>query len=408
MPPRPFWRVTFAGLSATLVGIGLARFAYTPLIPALIAAHWFMPSQAVYLGAANLAGYLAGALLARPLAARIPTARVLRMMMALATAAFFACALPLSFLWFFLWRFAAGLAGGMLMVLAAPTVLPEVPADRRGLAGGIIFTGVGLGIAASGMLVPLLLRSGLVAAWCGLGAVALVLTVMTWGAWPAARPPAPAHRPAGHASPGRRNAPLTALYVEYALNAAGLVPHMVFLVDFVARGLGRGVDAGGGYWVLFGLGALVGPVLAGRFADRTGFGRALRAALLVQSAAVTLLALTTGAAALIVSSVVIGALVPGVVPLVLGRIHDLIPDHDPGQRARAWSLATTAFALGQAGGAYGLSFLYARTGSYTLLFGLGGAVLALALLIDLALAVRAARPPAAPTRSWLDEPADPA
>ena len=58
------WRATLSGLSATLVGIGLARFAYTPLIPALIAARWFDPAQAVYLGAANLAGYLAGALLA--------------------------------------------------------------------------------------------------------------------------------------------------------------------------------------------------------------------------------------------------------------------------------------------------------------------------------------------------------
>ena len=122
------------------------------------------------------------------------------MMMALATAAFFACALPLSFLWFFVWRFAAGLAGGMLMVLAAPTVLPEVPAARRGLAGGIIFTGVGLGIAASGMLVPLLLRSGLVATWCGLGAVALLLTLVTWGAWPEARPRG-ASGPPGRAPP---------------------------------------------------------------------------------------------------------------------------------------------------------------------------------------------------------------
>jgi hypothetical protein len=35
------WRATLSGLSATLVGIGLARFAYTPLMPALIAARWF-------------------------------------------------------------------------------------------------------------------------------------------------------------------------------------------------------------------------------------------------------------------------------------------------------------------------------------------------------------------------------
>lgn len=62
------WRATLAGLCASLVGIGFARFAFTPLLPALIEAEWFAPSQAVYLGAANLAGYLAGALLARAMA----------------------------------------------------------------------------------------------------------------------------------------------------------------------------------------------------------------------------------------------------------------------------------------------------------------------------------------------------
>ncbi|MGH7415655.1 MAG: YbfB/YjiJ family MFS transporter, partial [Candidatus Rokuibacteriota bacterium] len=161
-PGTPAWRATLSGLRASLVGIGLARFAYTPLLPALITAGWFPASQAAYLGAANLAGYLAGALCARPLARRAPAPRVLRGMMALVTIAFFACAMPVSFEWFFLWRFASGVAGGALMVLAAPTVLPHVPPARRGLAGGVIFTGVGLGIAASGTVVPLLLRMGLV------------------------------------------------------------------------------------------------------------------------------------------------------------------------------------------------------------------------------------------------------
>ena len=50
------WPATLAGLSATLVGIGLGRFAYTPLIPVLIDAGWFSASDAAYLGAANLAG----------------------------------------------------------------------------------------------------------------------------------------------------------------------------------------------------------------------------------------------------------------------------------------------------------------------------------------------------------------
>jgi MFS family permease len=110
------WRGAVAGACASLVGIGLARFAYTPLLPAIIGAHWFPASTAAYLGAANLGGYLAGALAAGPLARRANTATVLRAMMLLATIAFVACAFPVSFLWFFIWRLASGLSGGALMV----------------------------------------------------------------------------------------------------------------------------------------------------------------------------------------------------------------------------------------------------------------------------------------------------
>jgi MFS family permease len=131
-------RPVLAGLCANLVGIGLARFAYTPLI----AAHWFSPSATMYLGAANLAGYLGGALLARPIAARVGAAPTLRGMMVVASAAFFACAFPLSFGWFFVWRLASGISGGALMALAAPVVLHHVERSRRGLASGAIFTGV--------------------------------------------------------------------------------------------------------------------------------------------------------------------------------------------------------------------------------------------------------------------------
>jgi predicted MFS family arabinose efflux permease len=379
-PDARAWRATLAGLSASLVGIGLARFAYTPLLPVLITAGWFPASQAAYLGAANLAGYLGGALGARSLARWGGAPGVLRGMMALVTVAFFACALPLSFSWFFLWRFAAGVAGGTLMVVAAPTVLPHVPPARRGLAGGAIFTGVGLGIMASGTVVPLLLQAGLVATWCGLGVLSMLLTGLAWSSWPTDEP-APA-APAAAARRAPATGTLRALYVEYALNATGLVPHMVFLVDFVARGLGRGIHAGAQYWVLFGVGAVAGPVLAGLLADRVGFGAALRLALVAQAAAVAVPVITAAPVGLALSSVLIGAAVPGVVPLVLGRVHELVPGDPEGQRA-AWSVTTMAFALGQAAGAYGLSFLFARGGHYTTLFAVGAAALTLALVIDL-------------------------
>jgi len=384
-PATPMWRAILAGFCATLVGLGLARFAYTPLLPAIIDAHWFSASAATYLGAANLMGYLAGALLGGPMSARWPVRGVLRAMMLATAVSLLACAWPIDFAWFFAWRIVSGIAGGALMVLAAPTVLAHVPPRQRGLASGLVFAGVGLGIAASGTLVPLLLHQGLAATWIGLALLALLLTAVAWRGWPAA---APVHvASTTHAAavrPRVATGALWALTISYALNAVGLVPHMIFLVDFVARGLGQGLAAGAQYWVVFGLGAIVGPVLSGHLADRAGFGTALRIAFAVQAVALVLPAAgVIGHGGLIVSSVIVGAFTPGIVPLVLGRVQELLAHHPSMQKA-AWSRATTGFAVLQASAAYGMSWLLGHSGGdYALLFALGCGAIVLALLTDL-------------------------
>ena len=376
-----------AGFSAVLVGNGLGRFAYTPLLPALISEHWFSPSAAAYLGAANLAGYLAGAVLGHAATRYIRPAWLLRGMMVLTAASLLACAgRDLGFAWFFLWRFASGYAGGVLMVVGAPIVLSATPLRRRGLVGGMIFTGVGLGIAASGIIVPQLIEwGGLQRAWIGLGAVSLVLTLIAWNGWPQQQTGLDATRPARAAL----GIPASALLAEYGLNAVGLVPHMLFLVDYVARGLGRGLDAGASDWVVFGIAAVFGPVLAGQLADRVGFRAALRLAFCAQAAAVALPVVTSASGWIAVSSAVTGAFVPGISTLVLGRIHELIQD-GPAQ-ARAWAHATTAWALAQAIAAYGYSYLFGRTDDYSLLFGI--AVAAIMLALGLELVAGRSRPP---------------
>lgn len=376
--------MALSGLCASLVGIGLARFAYTPLLPEMIGAHWFRPSAADYLGAANLAGYLAGAVLAAPLSERVRAVSLMRAMLLAATASFFACAWPLSFSWFFVWRLVSGVAGGIIMVLAAPTILAQVDAARRGLVAGAIIVGVGGGIVISALLVPALLTWGLAKTWRALGAAALLLSVVAWNGWPAASG-ARTRDARDRASGGVGGRALIALYCEYGLNAVGFVAHMVFLVDFVARGLGKGLAVGSGYWLLFGLGAAVGPVMTGCIADRIGFRLALRIAFIVAVGAVGVLAVNASVIALVVSSVLVGLLSPGIVPLVIGRVHELVPDDESARKA-AWGFCTTAFAVGLAAGAYLLSGVFAWSGgAYWLLFLIGAAALTLALAIELAL-----------------------
>lgn len=377
-------RAIFAGLCASLVGIGLARFAYTPLIPSLIDAHWFAAKDVIYLGAANLVGYLVGALLGRPLAVRLTARHALRAMMVLASLAFFACGFPLSVSWFFVWRLLSGVAGGIIMVLAASTVLPHIPAHRKGLASGAIFLGLGLGIAASGTVVPLLLGVGLRETWMGLGALSLVLSLASWFCWPVSV--SAVGRASGEIKPAAPGAAarlaLKVLYLQYALMAIGVVPMMVFLVDYVARGLGWGTHTAAMFWIVYGLGAIAGPMLYGVLSDRIGPSRTSHLALWVQAIVIGVMIFSSNYAALIVATLLVGTFPPGIVPITLGRVHQALPGDVHAQNA-VWSRATTVFALFQALAGYGYSYLFARSGGdHRLLMGIGAVALVAALVAD--------------------------
>jgi len=370
-----------AGLCASLIGIGLARFAYTPLIPPLIAARWFSPDAVVFLAAANLLGYLLGAMGGRRLGSAMGSVAALKAMMLLTALSFLACAIPVSAVWFFSWRLVSGITGGAIMVLVGSVVLPHVPPSRKGMAAGAIFLGLGLGIAASGTMVPILLRAGLSETWIGLAVVSLVLTLLTWRAWPAnAKPP----RLEAAALPRQQRRSLLHIHGEYGLMAIGVVPSMVFLVDYAVRGLHWSVNAGALLWVVFGIGALMGPLSYGAAADRLGFARTIRLALAIQVFAAALLISAASSTWIVTIAVfLLGTFPPGAVPLVLGRVNELV-EGAPGAQQAAWGRATSAFALVQAAAGYLDSFLLtASGGNFTLVFAVACAAFVAALGWDL-------------------------
>ncbi|WP_085581320.1 YbfB/YjiJ family MFS transporter [Thalassospira mesophila] len=358
----------WAGFCTSFIGVGLSRFAYSALIPAMIHQHWFSAGTVAYLGAANLAGYLLGASGARFAAARLGNRSTLRLAMFVAAISFFACWQPASFWWFFPWRILSGISGGFLIVLAAPTILPSVPVAKRGFAMGLIFSGVGIGIIISGTIVPLLIRHDLSWAWAGLGIICVTLMASAWFFLPADQTaPKTAHSSPGSPAPTPTKAMAKPKWphftvwlvgLVYALVAISLVPHMVFLVDYTARILDLGDGFGSLCWTIFGVGALCGPVTLGKFGDRFGFRVTLTGMLLVDMVMTVIPAIGDNPALLLISAFVVGATVPGVVSLILGWIHELIDD--PETRHQAWSFATTLFAIGQAAFAYIFAWMFSQ------------------------------------------------
>lgn len=374
----------FAGLCASLVAIGLARFSYTPLLPELIHANWFSASDSAYLGAANLAGYLIGAIVGRPIAGVLSNKKTLRIMMFIVTIAFFGCAFPLSLGWFFTWRLLSGISGGVIMVVVASTVLPHVPTARRHLASGAIFLGIGLGVAASGTLVPLFMTMGLRETWIGLGIISVTLTAASWFAWPSDE--IRSQKPTlsqDKKKPSRFNLAMRILFIQYALIAVGTVPAMVFLVDFISRSLGADPHTAAFLWSLYGLGAIIGPPLYGYLADKLGAHITLYIVLIVTAIATILLFNATDSIMIAMITIIMGTLPPGIVPLVLARIHELVPnDHD--KQSRGWSRATVFYATFQALAGYAYSTLLSLNhDDHRMLFLIGGLALIIALILEL-------------------------
>lgn len=373
------WHSALAGFCSLLLGIGLSRFGYTPIIPALIEAHWFSAADAAYLGAANLMGYLVGAALAHQLAHRVPPIVLVKAAMLLATACFFACALDWGFAWYFIWRLAAGITGGVLMVLAPSAVLAVTQAVWRGRVAGTIFTGVGVGAALSGTLVPWLVGFGLPTTWSVLGCAGLLLTALAWQGWPSEAAATRAEQ-AKRATPPRLTASILLLMAAYATIGLGFVPHTVFWVDYIVRGLGQGLSRGGFYWVLMGSGAVCGPLLCGIAAERIGFARTFAVALPLMACLVALPLLSTQPAFLAISSLGVGAISLGTTALGSGSAAELVP---MAQQRQLWGWMTMLYAVAYAGSGYVLSFLFARSGDYRLLFALGAAGLLLGTCLAL-------------------------
>ncbi len=373
---------TIAAMGAIFVGLGLARFAFGPLQPAMVIDGWFSGSTSSLLTAANLAGYLFGALAGARLARRFPAVTVIRVMMVLTALSFFACAdNSLPFAWFFGWRVVSGVTGGILMALSGPTILAYVAEKRRPLIGETLLYGITVGIIFAGAIMPVLIDDSVSLAWVVLGALALLTTAATWGLWPPS-PPAPP-LPSGEKPPEGRLLPL-----QYGLVSIGVVPQMVFLVDYIARDVGLGVTDASHYLLVYGLGSLAGPVLYTFATGKIGLRTTLRAGIIVQLTSCVLLLMGESTAFLAAASFLAGLGMPGMVAAFLLRSQQISEGNVDAHRA-LWGATTAAFAVGQAIAAFGTSYLLDRFGEggigYPLLFGAGAACLAAAFALDFAI-----------------------
>ncbi len=353
------WQVISGGVLALVLCIGVARFAYTPLLPLMQAQARLSDLAAGWLAATNYLGYMSGALLAAWLESPLWRRRLYSAGLLVGLASTVLMALSSNVWLWALSRYLGGLAGAAGMLLGSGLVLGWLMRHGRRPELGLYFTGLGLGIVVSALGAMVMARLGLDwrGHWWGfaaLGALAL------WPSW-AWRPPVPppAQAQAAATLPGRRW--ILQMMAMYFCAGWGFVISATFTVAIVERQpllSGQGPWA----WLLVGLAATPAVFLWDFVARRLGDLQALLLAFALQLLSVLLPALWASALpAALAGALLYGGTFIGIVSLTLALVGRRSPAN-PGKAMARLTLSygaaqvsapALAGAMAQASGGYG-------------------------------------------------------
>jgi predicted MFS family arabinose efflux permease len=372
-PPRlQAWQVLLGGICALVLTIGLARFAYTPLLPQMHAQAGLGVADGGLLAAINYAGYMSGALLAawvespawrqRLYSWGLPLALVITALMGWSTS-FGAWALS---------RYVGGLCGAAGMLLGSGLVQGWLIRSGRRPELGLYFIGLGLGIVVSavGAMGMTRLEIGWAGQWQGFALLGLAFLVPAWVWRPPAPPPVP--RSASGESPSRRWMAL--MVAAYFCAGWGFVINATFTVAIVEK---QPLLAGQGpwAWLLVGLAATPAVFLWDRVARRTGDVQALLIAFGVQIVGVLLPVLASGLAAALAGALLYGATFIGIVSLTLA----LVGRRSPANPGKAMARLTLSYGVAQISAPALTGRMVEASGSFDAALWLTAVVLALGM-----------------------------
>lgn len=341
------WRQSAKLALGTASALGLARFAYGLLVPAMRSElHWSL-AQAGALTTANSLGYLLGAVAAAAVARRLGTAAAFRLGMVLTAATLAATAATSTYSLLLLIRGAAGVAGALVFVAGGTAASHAAARARTAVPLTIFFSGAGLGIAVSGAVIPPVLshhaeRWPLV--WAGLALTTGLATAASWNA-----PRGSTETSAVTAVTDMRGvARAWEPAVAYLLFGAGYIAYITFLSAYLASRHAGDLQVAL-TWALLGCAAVAAPALWSRPIAAWPGTRALAVLLALLAGAAALALASAAPVATAGSAIIYGAAFLGVPAAVTTFIRHAVP---PERWSATIAAFTVVFAAGQTVGPY--------------------------------------------------------
>ncbi len=343
------WIVLAMGTLAVFGALGLARFGYTMVLPAMQQALEMDNSQAGLLATVNLAGYLALSLIGGALASRYGARSIASLGLVLAGAGMIFTGWAQGFLPVAIWRGLTGIGSGAGNIAVMGLWAAWFTKKQRGLASGIAVSGSSIALIFTGIIVPRILYTYGEAAWrnCWFiyGAITLLLAVGSFlflRNSPADMKLNPAGRDGMNTAPlpqlqklqWRRvywSGPVWSLGLVYMAFGFSYIIYMTFFVKhLIAGAAGYTQAAAGNLFMTMGWFSLACGIIWGALSDVIGRKNTLIVLYLIHTVAFALFAIDHSTIPLTLSAVLYGLTawsIPAIMAAICGDLlgADLAP-----------------------------------------------------------------------------------
>lgn len=369
---RGAWRAALACMVTLAVAMGLGRFAFTPMLPIMLHEGKLDLQGGGLLASLNYLGYFVGAVSCASI--RFRAAFMVRAGLVATAALLLGMGLLHGFTAWGVLRTLAGVVSAWTFVFASGWGLRRLAETGSPALGGVIYTGPGIGIAATGLLGGAVGRWGSQAGWIGLGLLAVVLIAVIWRVFnDGARAATPGAAPVAAAPAGTQTARDARWLVGlYGLAGFGYIITATFL-PVIARQALPGSTWPDFFWPLFGLAIVPGALIGARAPAHWDNRLLLAIAYALQAAGVVLTVAWPTIGGFALGSLLLGMPFTAITLFAVREARRLRGDAAAG----LIGYATASYGVGQILGPLFAAPLAQRTGSFSVPLLAAAAVLAL-------------------------------
>lgn len=370
------WVIVVTGAFVLFSCLGLARFTYAMLLPAMQTGLNLSPDRMGFIGTGNFIGYLTAVLAAPWFVRRFQPRPAIAVGLLLIALCMFGISRSESLITICLLYGIVGLGSGFANIPMMALITYWFHSDQRGRAAGLAIAGNGCAIIFAGFFIPFLNRLHGVEGWrdswqwlalITLAAAALAALLLRnnpsdLGLEPVGRPAAVSKDLFEAPRQGKAGGVLVCLGLLYMIFGVTFMVYGTFIVTTMVREYGLDEQTAGHYWSWVGFFSLFSGVCFGALSDVIGRNRGIALVFAVQTVAYLLAGLKLGAAALMISIVLYGLAVFAIPAIMAAAMGDYL---GLSRAASAFATVTIFFAIGQALGPSAAGLIAKAAGSFS-------------------------------------------